>query len=243
MGALKGSPTWSYIMTIDPRISAKIRKLLALAADPSAAPQEAETAARQASKLMAAHDLSLADLTEAELRDQWDLTTTAAQGCRPGKKNPSEVPPWIGIIAWGVKTYTRTRVSGGRGIVYFKGPREDTELARWLHELLLNQAYTQSKGLPAGEANAFRNGFAAALQRRLKDLAKVRDQSDTEESNGTALVRVQDARQRAMNDAFGEEAGGRKSQARSSADGYEAGSKAHIPTGRPLSSASGLLLN
>ena len=71
-------------MTIDPRMQAKIRKLLALAADPGAAPNEAETAARQAAKLMAAHEISLADPTEAEHKAQWDLTWTQAQGWRPG---------------------------------------------------------------------------------------------------------------------------------------------------------------
>ena len=132
----------------DKRIQDKIRKLLALAADPSAAPNEAETAGRQAASLMAKHEIELADLTEAELKAQWDLTTVEARGCRPGKKNPSEVPPWIGIIAWGVKCYTRTRCSGGRGVVYFKGPREDVELAQWLHNLLIDGCYKASTGRP-----------------------------------------------------------------------------------------------
>lgn len=108
----------------------KIRKLLALAADPNAQGAEAETAARMAAKLMAKHDIDLAELEEEELRKAWDMTTAEAQGCRPGKKNPTEVPPWIGIIAWGVKVFTRTRCSNGRGVVRFKGPREDVELAK-----------------------------------------------------------------------------------------------------------------
>lgn len=232
-------------MTIDPRIQAKIRKLLALASDPSAAPQEAETAGRQAAKLMAAHEVSLADLTEAELKAQWDLTSVSAQGCRPGKTHAKEVPPWIGIIAWGVKVYTRTRVSGGRGVVTFRGPREDCELAKWLHELLLDGCYKGSKGLDRGEANAFRNGYAAALQSRLKKMAEVRDQSDDEDlatSSGTALVKVQDARDRAMVEAFGDDHSGRRTKNRISADGYAAGQKAHIPAGRPMSTNSNLRL-
>lgn len=232
-------------MATDDRIKDKIRKLLALAADPGAAPNEAETAARQAAALMAKHDLDLAMLEEQALRDQFDLTTQEARGCRPGKRNPSEVPPWIGIIAWGVKTYCRVRVKGGRGVIYFSGPREDVELARWLHELLLDQAYSQSKGLGLGDANAFRNGFAAALQRRLKDLAAQRDQVEEElavSPTGTGLVRVQETRQQLMDQAYGEESGGRKTRNRQSAAGYEAGQKAHIPTAKPVSSSSRHLL-
>lgn len=233
-------------MTIDPRMQAKIRKLLALAADPGAAPNEAETAGRQAAKLMAAHEISLADLTEAELKAQWDLTSTMAQGCRPGKKNAKEVPPWIGIIAWGVKVYTRTRVIGGAGYVTFRGPRQDTELAKWLHELILAQCYKASNGLGQGEANAYRNGYASAIQSRLKKMADDRDRSDDEDissSTGHSLVVVQESRDRAMTEAYGAESGGRKGKHRTSADGYADGQKAHIPTGRPVTGAARMMLS
>lgn len=225
------------------RMTDKIRKLLALASDPSAALNEAETAGRQAAKLMAAHDISLADLTEAELKAQWDLTTIYAQGCRPGKKNAKEVPGWIGMIAWGVKIYTRTRCSGVAGQVLFSGPRDDCELAKWLHELLLAGCYKGSNGLPASEANAYRNGYANALQARLKKLAEQRDASDDEDASGTALVKVQDARDKAMVEAFGDDSKGRRGKHTQSYAGYEAGSKAHIPTGRPVGNNSQLRLS
>lgn len=224
----------------DKRLQAKIRKLLALANDPAASPQEAETAARQAAKLMAAHDISLADLTEQELRQEWDMTVVEAQGTRPGKKNPQEVPTWIGIIAWGVKTYCRVRLSAGRGVVYFKGPREDVELAKWLHELLLAQCYTGSKGMGMSAASQFRNGFAGVIQQRLKKMADTRDQSDTEDAqvgNGNALVVIHEARQRIMNELYGDESSGRKSNVASSHAGQDAGRKAHIPTARPIGAA------
>lgn len=211
----------------------KIRKLLALAADPSAAPQEAETAARQAAALMAKHDIDLADLEEAELRQQFDLTTGEACGHRPGKRNAKEVPPWIGIIAWGIKCYTRTRVARGAGVVYFRGPREDVELAQWLQGILVEAAYKGSQGQP--DPNAFRNGFASAIQGRLKKMVKEREQVESSEPNQFALVKVQDARQRAMDEAYGPEARGRSSGVKSSAAGYSAGLSAAIPSGRPVS--------
>jgi hypothetical protein len=99
----------------------KIRKLLALANDPGATDGERANASRMAAAFMAKHDIDLADLQEAELREQFDLISGEAVGCRPGKKNPSEVPTWIGVIAWGIKLYTRTRTSSGRGVVHFGG--------------------------------------------------------------------------------------------------------------------------
>ena len=209
-----------------------IRKLLALAADPSAAPQEAETAARQAARLMAKHDIDLADLEEEALKAQFDLIQGEAVGCRPGKRNAKEVPPWIGIIAWGIKCYTRTRVSSRGGVVYFRGPREDVELAQWLQGILVEGAYKSSKGQP--NPNAYRNGYASAIQGRLKKMVREREQEETGMSC-TALVRVQDARQRAMDEAYGPEARGKSSGVKSSADGYNAGLSAAIPRGRPVS--------
>ena len=231
-------------MTND-RLIDKIKKLLALASDPSAAPQEAETAARQAAFLMAKNDLDLADLEAAQLAAQWDMTSQVAQGCRPGKKNAKEVPPWIGIIAWGVKIFTRTRCSNGWGTVTFKGPREDVVLAAWLHEYLLHQAYAASKGLGPGDANRFRNGFASALQGRLKALAKARDTADQElasSGSGTALVKVQDSRHQEMEKFFGPDSRGKTSGVKKSVDGYLAGQKAAIPTNRPLTQSSNRLL-
>ena len=62
----------------------KIRALLALAADPSAAPQEAESAGRMAAKLMAKYQIDLGDLEEEALKAEFDLTEQAARACRPG---------------------------------------------------------------------------------------------------------------------------------------------------------------
>lgn len=228
-------------MTND-RLIEKIKKLLALASDPAAAPQEAETAARQAAYLMAQNDIELGDLEAAQLAAQWNMGSSTAQGCRPGKKNAKEVPPWIGIIGWGVSIFTRTRAGAGQGTVTFKGPLEDRLLAVWLHEYLLHQAYAASKGYGPGEANRFRNGFASALQGRLKKLAKDRDQVDKEltaGASGTALVKVQDNRQAEMDKFFGSPIGSKSTNVSKSAEGYMAGTKAAIPTNRPLGSNGG----
>ena len=211
----------------------KIRKLLALASDPNAAPGERDNASRMAAKLMAKHDIELADLKEDELKAEFDLTTGEAPGCRPGKKNATEVPPWIRIIAWGVKVFTRTRATHGRGVVYFKGPREDVELAQWLHTMLVQGCYNSSKGRSQSEAAAYRGGYASALQQRLKDMAKDRDTEDATE--GTSLVIFQGTRDKLMDEAFGPEVGSKKAKVHASDEGRNAGMNAAIPTGRPIS--------
>lgn len=216
----------------------KIRKLLALAADPSCQGAEAETAARQAAKLMAKYDITLDSLSEAELKEQWDLTTQDAVSCRPGKRDAKVVPSWIGIIAYGVKLYTNTRLHMSGPLLRFKGPRSDVEFACWLHKHLLDQCYAQSKGLGQGEANAFRNGFAATVQSRLKAMSSVL----AEEHAANALVRVDASRQAVMDEAFGSERPASSAKVRQSQLGREAGQHAHIGSHRPLTSSTGRLL-
>lgn len=131
-------------MTND-RVIEKVKKLLALASDPSAAPNEAETAGRMAASLMAKYNLDLATLTDQELEAEWDMTELSMPGCRPGKRDPREVPAWIGIMAFGIKLYTRTRCTKRGGYVIYRGPRQDCELAQWMLKALIDLAYKQSK--------------------------------------------------------------------------------------------------
>lgn len=213
-------------MTND-RIIEKVKKLLALASDPSAAPNEAETASRQAASLMAKYNLDLASLSQAELEAEWDITELSMPGGRPGKKDPKEVPTWIGIMAYGVKVYTRTRVIARGGYVLYRGPRQDCELAQWMLKALIDLAYKQSKA--SSDPHAFRNGFASAVQARFKAMAADRDQA---EEGSTALVVVDKLRAK-LDELYGAERTS-KSRSRSSDEGYAAGSAAHLPTARPM---------
>ena len=224
-------------MTND-RVIEKVKKLLALASDPSAAPNEAETAGRMAASLMAKYNLDLATLTDQELEAEWDMTELSMPGCRPGKRDPREVPAWIGIMAFGIKLYTRTRCTKHGGYVIYRGPRQDCELAQWMLKALIDLAYKQSKA--SNDPTGFRNGFATAIQRRLKDMAADRDLAD-QEAGSTALVVVDKLRAK-MDELYGSEDGSRKSHTRSSNEGYDAGKQAHIPTARPVSASRNRML-
>lgn len=214
----------------------KIKKLLALASDPAASPNEAETAGRQAAALMAKYDLELADLTDAELRAEWDLTEDSIVGCRPGKKNPSKVPPWINMMAYGIKIYTRTRCVRSGPYLKFQGPRQDVALAHWMLKALIDLAYSASKG--QDNPNAFRNGFGSAIQSRLKAMVKQREEAEA----GSRALAVVDKLRIEMDARFGSESQGRTIKTQHSQAGYEAGQRANIPTNRPLTSSSRRLL-
>lgn len=217
------------------RIIEKIKALLALAADPGAAQQEAETAARQAQKLMDKHSLDEYDLMVASGAD-WDLITGEGIGTRPGKKNAKVVPPWIGIIGFGVRVFCGVRSTIGFNRVFFKGRRSDVELAVWLHDLLVAGCYRASEGQP--DPNAFRNGYAATIQSRLKALVKARETGGTA---STAMVVINTRLEEAMNEAFGAPGRAVSKKVSQSGAGRAAGSNAHIPTARPVSNQGGHL--
>ena len=219
-------------------VSDKIRKLLAMAAaDSGASDQERETASRQAAALMAKHDIDEFDLMISEGRD-WDLVEGYGVGTRPGKKNAKEVPGWIAFIAFGVKLFTGTRGALGRDRVIFRGARSDVELAQWMHDALVQGAWQASKG--ADDPVRFRNGYATAIQARLRAMAK--DRADAVASGGdeavggqgTALAIIKDRLKAAMAERWGEEGSGRKARVASSMAGYNAGQAAHLPTNRPV---------
>lgn len=222
-------------------IKDKIRKLLALAADPSSQGAEAETAGRQAAKLMAKFELDEYDLqggSKSAIHD-FDLTTGQGVSCRPGKKNARDVPPWIGIIAMGVSRYCGTIGSRGQTTIDFSGRRTDVELAVWLHNTLVTRCYEAStaacQGMAQGESNAWRNAYAGAIQRRLYAMRQERESAEQGEVStaGTSLVLVREDLKTAITKAFGEERVKKSNVVQNSA-GRRAGQNAHIPTARPL---------
>jgi hypothetical protein len=209
----------------------KIKKLLAMANDPGASEQERETATRQAASLMAKHEIDEYDLMIAEGRE-WDLIEMECRGTRPGKKNAVKVPPWINVLGFGVKLFCGVRCTilpGGRMV--FKGTRTQVELATWMHDALVNACYSGSKG--RSDPSAWRNGYASAIQARLRDMRKAAD-SDTPGGSGTALVLVQGRLEMAMNEKWGIPGKSVSLNVRRGSEGYSAGQSAHIPTHRPM---------
>jgi hypothetical protein len=206
----------------------KIKSLLAMANDAGASEQERETAARQASKMMAKYEIDEYDLLLSSGRD-YDLIEEDAVSIRPGKRTPaSKVPPWINVIAFGVKTYTGTRCTLGGATLRFRGTRTAVELATWMHSALVHACYQASQGRP--DSNAFRNGYASAIQRRL--LKAMVEQVASE--GGTQLVVVKTKIEEAMDGRWGSEREAVSVNVKRSSEGYSVGQSAHIPTNRPM---------
>lgn len=219
-------------------IKAKIRKLLA--ADPSSQGAEAETAGRQAAKLMAKFELDEYDLGGGkEAIHDFDLTTDQPLSNRPGKRNAAEVPSGISTIGLGVALYCGLHASRGGSSLNFNGRRPDVELGVWLHNTLVTRCYEASKEACAGQgvaaASRWRNGYAIQIQRRLRNMREERESAEKElvSSGGTALVVVRDQLSTAIKERFGEIKTKNARSATSDA-GHEAGARAHIPTNRPL---------
>jgi hypothetical protein len=210
----------------------KIKKLLAMAADSAASETERETAARHAASLMAKHEIDEYDLLLAEGRE-WDLIELEVSGIRPGKKTPaSKVPPWIGVIGFGVKLFCGVRIRvlpGGRMV--FQGTRAQVELASWMHDTLVNTCYTASR--KQVDPIAWRNGWASAIQARLRAMRTATD-SDTPVTGQTALVLAKTALESAMDKKWGAPVAGVSTNVKRNSSGYAAGQSAPIPTNRPM---------
>lgn len=211
----------------------KIKKLLALASDGAASEQERETAGRQAASLMAKHEIDEFDLMMSKGGD-WDLIESQVSGMRPGKTNGSKVPPWIGILAYGVKCFTHTRCGSVGAHVRFRGPRAQVELATWMLQALIDSCYKASRSY-GSNAGAFRNGYASAIQGRLKALAEDTGGDTQTGGSGTSLIVIRDQMSLAMDEKWGTEGGPRTSKCSQSSAGRQAGNSAHIPLNRPMS--------
>jgi len=188
---------------------AKIAKLMKLA-DPTrgAAQNEAETALRQAQKLMEKFGIDLSQIDpDAPMKAQfvWDVGFYPfASGEKFVKKNPE----WFQWLASGVAIFTdticlaRLDVHLGAGVV-FKGTDQDVAFALWLISYLkdcIRQGTREAKvGSPAAR-EAFRKAMAYTLSSRMQVLRQNRNQVF---ESSKALV-VVDSKLAARNSEFGQ---------------------------------------
>jgi hypothetical protein len=229
----------------------KIRKLLAMANDGRGNEQEAETAARQAEKMMRAYQIDAAEciMKELETADAFDRGVEAAYfGPTDPRHVPAKASGWVGVIAFGVAqafTCKVDTVMTPHGVkVRFSGFAMDVQLARWVYSYLCQTVYRLSvqnyKGMGATPAKAFRSGAAGTLQRRLFE---IRDSRNTENraGNGTALV-LYDRKAQRVEEMFGAQ---KTKQSKATvrdqaayAHGREEGGKINISTNRPIGQAA-----
>lgn len=237
----------------------KVRKLLNMGRHAASNDTEAETAMRQANKLMAEFGIAEAECDMAAMQAGemvYGQASCGSDGRAPEQgKVYRSAPVWCGTLGVGVARFTdsiiiRKRTENGELFV-FQGEREDVLLARWLFGVLvesINRERAKSGWTGRSEANDFKLAAASVLHRRLRDLAAERRamfEAAKVQSQSRALM-VVDTKQAAIVQRFGEQRTSRckARQATGAAmAGAAAGSRINIPSGRPIGNQSKAMLN
>lgn len=237
------------------RMLDKVRKLLAMGKDGRGNEHEAETAMRQANKLMAEFGIEEAECDMASI-NAGEMVFGEAQCGFDGRaptagKVYRSCPSYAGILAVGIARFTDSivgrKITEHGDMLYFRGERNDVLLARWLLGVLIVSilAEQKSSGWTArGDANSFRVSAASVLARRLKDLAAERRAAyaEAQSTSGSRALMVVDRKALEIAQRFGVQkvSKSRSGYASSGAAqaGSSAGSRINIPSGRPIGSSA-----
>tara|TARA_R110001583_G_scaffold44829_17_gene141887 strand:- start:347 stop:1042 length:696 start_codon:yes stop_codon:yes gene_type:complete len=224
----------------------KIEKLFRVAADQEGKP-EGDTAARLASRMMAAHAIEMADINVSERIDDPLEKQTHKHGASVWRRNLSHVL----AKHCNCTTSYYSRQGFGTHITWY-GHKSDIEVSRYLYDICERQISAASKqhlkglpewydrGLKRREANAFRRSAVNGLSNRLYE---IRQEEAAANESGTALVLTRKAKVDAWIDenfSFGK---GRHVKYSHSSAGYQAGHDVNLHAGVRGSSRSNNLLS
>lgn len=234
-------------------IKRRIAKLLAIAEDNRANPEEAAAAAGMAEKIMRKFQLEHADLIMIELRKGEAMATAdCVANAKTNKTKAKEVPPWASFLAVAVGRFNHcgaricTFADGNVGVRFF-GYQADAELCKWMYDYLvatinrLAEEYKWSQDyIDNGRSvlTSYRRGVASGIISAIKKLEAERQAQQT--STGTSLMVV---KQNAIVEKFGNVFQTKRSNASSShrgdafARGYEDGK--NVDVGRRSIGSSG----
>jgi len=217
-------------------IIAKIEKLLRLSKDQDGTP-EGETAARLASRMMAAHAIDMASI---------DLDKQAEHD--PMERQDMKVPAsvWRRRLANTLAQHCNCRTAyhsahGSGQHIYMYGHRTDIELLRYLYEICERQieqsarryvngldSYYYDRGEKKSMGNDFRRSAVAGLRTKLDEIRK-----DTEQENAEGFALVIGRKERVndwvnQNYTFGSGSSSRYSH---NGAGYSAGRRVSLSAG------------
>lgn len=185
----------------DESIRDKIAKLMRLATDSGAADNEAETAMRQAQKLMRKHNIDLAEVlvrTSTKPVFNWGEVSVPVSYPKPVKA----APLWFGWVITAIGRFTDTKVlyhwGSDHGLcAKFQGEVTDVEYAGWLcrhiRDVIRNSATVFiAPGFTSDDRWANREEFRHQMASRISDRLKaLRDENEQAyRSSGTALMVV-----------------------------------------------------
>jgi hypothetical protein len=183
----------------------KIKKLLALAQDTRANPNEAANAAKQAEAMMRKYNIDNAQVIMKEVKDTDNLSYNWVRGDvnKQSKKGCKQVPTWAQWIAVATSELFDCHVS-----IRYEGPQQgqviaiygykvDVEVCRWTLDYLLDAVRRMAKDYVANAPDArylkktvasFRAGMATAIIRNLHRALEEKRAAERGNSTSTALV-------------------------------------------------------
>lgn len=181
----------------------RIQKLLAIANDHRANPEEAAAAASMAEKIMRKFQLDHMDLVREELRKNTNFTSKTVF-CRMKMHNP--VPPvkvvlWAQFIAASVMEFTETScvkvfTPQGAGL-QFRGYAADVQVACFMFEFLTQSVIRSCRNFQRdarrskADSESFRKGFVMGLNDALcaAIAAKAAEQSASTDSRALVVLK------------------------------------------------------
>jgi Protein of unknown function (DUF2786) len=186
-------------------VKRRIAKLLAIAEDNRADPNEAAAAAGQAEKIMRKFQLEHADLITVELRKGEAMETAdSVANAKTNKTAAKEVPPWASFLAVEVGRFNhcgariaRTQDERAEVCVRFFGYAADVQLCKWMYDYLvatINRLAEEYKWSDDYRLNgrsvltSYRRGVASGINSAIKKLREERDRQTT--TTGTSLMVV-----------------------------------------------------
>ena len=181
----------------------RIAKLLAIAEDDRANPNEAAAAAGMAERIMRKFQLEHSDIITKSLKNGDDLSTEdVVASAKTNGTRVKIVPPWAVYLATRLARLTETEVrtcnvaNGDKGIRFF-GYSADVKIAAWMFQYLVATSLrlcNEFKKTPEYEiygrkaVNSYRLGVTAGINKNISDLIAAKQAEAA--STCTALIVV-----------------------------------------------------
>jgi hypothetical protein len=184
------------------RVMGRIQKLLAIANDDRANPNEAAAAAHQAEKLMRKYQLAHADIVRRDLERNDSMTVEHVRAVmkrgtthKINKRNPV----WAGQIALQVAIYNGVRCfsgeTGGSACFSFAGYKHDVTVAVWMFNFLIDvtiknvRAFQKEAHRTKVQSEDYRRGFVAAVYGQLQAAIEIKEQEQRDEAAANSTGR------------------------------------------------------
>lgn len=241
-------------------IMRRVQKLLAIAQDDRADPNEAAAAAGMAERIMRKYQIEQADLIVKELKAGADLET--ADCLCTAKTNGTEVksvPLWASWMASAVADFNScgarlTRGATGEKVVRFYGYAGDVRVAKYMLDYLVATTLRLCKGyretmeyqvLGRSAMASYRSGVAMGICAAIRALIKEKEQEQAATSSCTALIVVkQEAIVAKYGEVFSRKSSTTKTaQGSSYASGFSDGRKVDVTRRGVAGSSSAPMLN